>query len=69
MKLYYGDPLSNFAFKFELRRYNKALESKTPESAAQWLTYWVVFSIFTVFEFFVSPNIPPTPPTALFSAT
>ena len=31
----------------------KALESKTPESAAQWLTYWCVFSIFTVVEFFL----------------
>lgn len=30
----------------------KALESKTPESSAQWLTYWCVFSIFTVVEFF-----------------
>jgi len=29
----------------------KALESKTPEAAAQWLTYWVVFSLFSVFEY------------------
>eukprot|EP00241_Pyramimonas_parkeae_P012138 CAMPEP_0114247270 /NCGR_PEP_ID=MMETSP0058-20121206/12931_1 /TAXON_ID=36894 /ORGANISM="Pyramimonas parkeae, CCMP726" /LENGTH=189 /DNA_ID=CAMNT_0001360561 /DNA_START=2356 /DNA_END=2925 /DNA_ORIENTATION=- len=30
----------------------KALESKAPAAAAQWLTYWVVFSLFTVFEYF-----------------
>ena len=29
----------------------KALESKSPECAAQWLTYWVVFSLFTVLEY------------------
>lgn len=29
----------------------KALESKSQESAAQWLTYWVVFSLFTVVEY------------------
>ncbi|KAK3269814.1 hypothetical protein CYMTET_21759 [Cymbomonas tetramitiformis] len=29
----------------------KALESKLPEQAAQWLTYWVIFSLFTVFEY------------------
>ena len=28
----------------------KALEARAPESAAQWLTYWVVFSLFTVIE-------------------
>mmetsp|Transcript_22935 Transcript_22935/g.74727 ORF Transcript_22935/g.74727 Transcript_22935/m.74727 type:complete len:160 (-) Transcript_22935:73-552(-) len=33
----------------------KALESKTPEAAAQWLTYWLVFSLFTVFEFCTGP--------------
>mmetsp|Transcript_8375 Transcript_8375/g.17295 ORF Transcript_8375/g.17295 Transcript_8375/m.17295 type:complete len:178 (-) Transcript_8375:79-612(-) len=30
----------------------KALESKSPVAAAQWLTYWVVFSLFTVLEYF-----------------
>jgi len=30
----------------------KALESKSPEAAGQWLTYWVVFSQFTIFEYF-----------------
>lgn len=30
----------------------KALESKAPTAAAQWLTYWVVFSLFTVLEYF-----------------
>eukprot|EP00227_Mantoniella_beaufortii_P010234 CAMPEP_0197591236 /NCGR_PEP_ID=MMETSP1326-20131121/12961_1 /TAXON_ID=1155430 /ORGANISM="Genus nov. species nov., Strain RCC2288" /LENGTH=169 /DNA_ID=CAMNT_0043156627 /DNA_START=235 /DNA_END=744 /DNA_ORIENTATION=+ len=35
----------------------KALESSTPEASAQWLTYWVVFSIFTVFEFFADAAI------------
>lgn len=30
----------------------KALESKSPHAAAQWLTYWVVFSLFTVLEYF-----------------
>eukprot|EP00245_Coleochaete_scutata_P015046 TRINITY_DN655_c0_g1_i3.p1 TRINITY_DN655_c0_g1~~TRINITY_DN655_c0_g1_i3.p1 ORF type:complete len:159 (-),score=21.39 TRINITY_DN655_c0_g1_i3:51-527(-) len=29
----------------------KALESKTTEAAAQWLTYWTVFSLFTVVEY------------------
>lgn len=30
----------------------KALESKSPTGSSQWLTYWVVFSLFTVFEYF-----------------
>lgn len=30
----------------------KALESKSPVAHAQWLTYWVVFSLFTVVEYF-----------------
>eukprot|EP00898_Chlorokybus_atmophyticus_P001953 jgi/Chlat1/2759/Chrsp187S02939 len=29
----------------------KALEAKTPEASAQWLTYWVVFSLFIVVEY------------------
>lgn len=39
----------------------KALESKTPESSAQWLTYWCVFSIFTVVEFFADLLISTVP--------
>ena len=35
----------------------KALESKTPESSAQWLTYWIIFGIFNVFEFFADAAI------------
>merc|ERR1711998_329329 len=29
----------------------KALGSNTPDASAQWLTYWVVFSLFTVVEY------------------
>eukprot|EP00740_Mantoniella_antarctica_P004313 CAMPEP_0181357236 /NCGR_PEP_ID=MMETSP1106-20121128/4845_1 /TAXON_ID=81844 /ORGANISM="Mantoniella antarctica, Strain SL-175" /LENGTH=164 /DNA_ID=CAMNT_0023470069 /DNA_START=262 /DNA_END=756 /DNA_ORIENTATION=+ len=39
----------------------KALESKTPEASAQWLTYWCVFSIFTVVEFFADMLISSIP--------
>lgn len=28
----------------------KALEGKRSDDAAEWLTYWVIFSLFTVFE-------------------
>ena len=28
----------------------KALESKRTDAAAEWLTYWVIFSLFSVFE-------------------
>lgn len=30
----------------------KALETRTKEDDTKWLTYWVVFAVFSVFEFF-----------------
>lgn len=29
-----------------------AIESKTKEDDTKWLTYWVVFALFSVFEYF-----------------
>nr|CAH7745008.1 unnamed protein product [Callosobruchus chinensis] len=30
----------------------KAIESRSPEDDTKWLTYWVVFAVFTIVEFF-----------------
>lgn len=37
-------------FVYPAYRSFKALEAKEPEGSATWLTYWLVFSLFSVLE-------------------
>merc|ERR1711971_893467 len=36
----------------------KALESSTKQDDTQWLTYWVVFGLFSVAEYFIADWVP-----------